>query len=252
MIETANKLQYRVYCMTHAFEPLRRGRGKRYEFEQLDDEARESIRHRFTRHLSVCARLASHPQFPTCYTTFPDAQRDTWWVIDEWIDGCTLAESLRSGELAPDLLFNVGQQLAEGIAVAHEAGIILRDLTPGGVILAETDQHVVLTDFELAKLTGDYPTVSDDEWSDNDYRAPEIGAGDPAPVADVYSWGRMMVEATLGKLPERGKEQAALKFVTGRDSWGALLAHCVRLVPSQRPANMQPIFDFFASETSTL
>lgn len=78
VLTAANGLQYRVFCMTNAFEPLRRGRGKRYEFEQLDDEPKEAIRHRFTRHLSVCAHIGSHPQFPTCYTTFPDANKDTW------------------------------------------------------------------------------------------------------------------------------------------------------------------------------
>jgi serine/threonine protein kinase len=116
------------------------------------------------------------------------------------------------------------------------------------VLLAEPDHHVVMTDFELAKLTDDYPTVSEDEWLPNDYRAPEIGAGDPKPCADVYSWGRIMIHASLAKLPEPGREAAALKFVTGADRWVTLLAQCVERVPSKRPPDMQPILDHFKQE----
>ena len=120
----------------------------------------------------------SHPQFPTCYTTFPDAQRDTWWVIDEWIDGARWPKRLRRGPLEPDeFCYGLADNWLRESRWLTRRTIILRELTPGGVILAEPDQHVVLTDFELAKLTDDYPTVSEDEWNDNDYRAPEIGAG---------------------------------------------------------------------------
>lgn len=172
-------------------------------------------------------------------------------MIDEWIDGVTLAEELHRGPSPPELLLRVGRQLAEGIAAAHQAEIILRELTPAGVILAKPDRRVVMTDFELAKLTDDYPTVSEDQWLPNDYRAPEIGAGDPSPQADVYSWGRIMIHGTLGQLPERGKEAAALKFVTGIDSWVALLSRCVELVPSKRPTGMHMILDSFDQEKAT-
>jgi serine/threonine protein kinase len=252
VITAANGLQYRVYTMTNAFEPLRRGRGKRYEFKELGSEAKDKLRHRFTRHLSVCDRVQPHPQFPICYGTFPDSDRDTWWVIDEWLDGVTLAEQLQSGPLKPDRLLQVAQQMAQGVATVHRAEITLRELTPAGVFLAEPDVRVVLTDFELAKLTDDYPTVSEDEWPSNDYRAPEVGDGSLKPCADVYSWGRIITHALLGKLPAAGREAAALKLHTHADRWSALLTECVHKVPSKRPADMRPILAFLQEETANL
>jgi serine/threonine protein kinase len=248
VMAAANRLQYRVYSMTHAIEPARRGRGKRYEFKKLGNESKEKLVHRINRHLSVCARVARHAQFPICYTTFPDSDRDTWWVIDEWIDGATLADQLQAGPLKPELLQQVARQMAQGIAAAHQAEIVLRELTPSGVILAEPDSRAVMTDFELAKFTDDYPTVSEKDWPLNEYRAPEIGARDVKPCADVYSWGRIMIHGLLGKLPEPGQEAAALRFVTGADQWVALLAQCVEQVPSNRPADMQPILTYFERE----
>jgi serine/threonine protein kinase len=248
VITAANGLQFRVYSMTNAFEPLRRGRGKRYEFKELGPEAKDRLRHRFTRHLSVCDRVQPHPQFPICYATFPDSDRDTWWVIDEWLDGVTLAEQLQLGPLKPDLLLQVAQQMAQGVATAHRAKIILRELTPAGVFLAEPDVRVVLTDFELAKLTDDYPTVSEGEWPSNDYRAPEVGGGESKPCADVYSWGRIIIHALLGKLPASGREAAALKLNTDADRWVALLTECVHKVPSKRPPDMRPILAFLERE----
>ena len=248
VITAANGLQYRVYPMTHAFEPLRRGRGKRYEFKELGSEAKDKLRHRFTRHMSVCDRVQPHPQFPICYGTFPDSDRDTWWVIDEWLDGVTLAEQLQLGPLKPDLLQQVAQQTAQGVGTAHGAEIILRELAPAGVILGEPNVRVVLTDFELAKLTDDYPTVSEREWPSNDYRAPEIGQGKAKPHADVYSWGRIIIHALLGKLPSPGREAAALKLTPDADQWVELLTQCVQKSPSKRPPDMRPILDFLERE----
>ena len=241
VLTAANGLQYRVYSMTHAFEPLRRGRGKRYEFKEKDIDEREPLKHRLIRHLSVCHRIAPHPQFPICYTSFPDSDRDAWWVVDQWIDGDALADRLKRGLLKPEFVRQVGRQLAEGIAVAHRADVILRELTPATILLAEDDDHVVITDFELAKLTEDYPTVAPEEWPANDYRAPEIGAGEAKPSADVYSWGRIMTHATLGKLPDRGREATALKLAVEDAKWMELLSRCVELSRKKRPLDMKAV-----------
>ena len=233
--------------MTHAFEPMRRGRGKLYEFKELGDDARSRLHHRLTRHLSVCAQIGPHPQFPICYATFPDADRDTWWVIDQWLDGPTLLDMLAKGQLERRFRLSVGKQLAEGIAAAHAQQIILREMSAESIVLADDGQRVVLTDFELAKLTDDYPTVSADKWRPNEYRAPEIGAGEAQYAADVYSWGRIMLHATLGELPERGHESRALKFLTDDQAWVALITQCVDVVPSHRPQNMQAVLDAMAA-----
>ncbi len=241
VLTTGNGLQYRVYPMTNAFEAARRGRGKRYELNHLSDDAKQAIRHRLSRHLSVCERLTRHAHFPICYTTFPDSDRDAWWVIDEWIDGKKLSDVVDDGPVPEIDLSKIACELAEAIAAAHRAGIVLRELSPTGVLMRESDGSVVLTDFELAKLSEDFPTVSSDHWIANDYRAPEVGAGTTKPLADVYSWGRVITHATLGKLPAQGEEERQLKFSSCSREWMSLLVKATQLLPSKRPNSIEYI-----------
>jgi serine/threonine protein kinase len=236
VITIANGLQYRVFAMNHAFEPNRRGRGKRYEFHERNDEDKERTRHAMSRHLSVCEKLAPSSYFPTCYSTFPDQDRDTWWVIDQWIDGPSLAKRLERGPLdAPDV-YNVGKQIAEAIVAAHDTDVIIRELTPQSILLRDDSSDIVLTDFELAKLTEDYPTVSADDWPESPYRAPEVGAGEIDRTVDIYAWGRIMSHATLGRLPDRGQEARELKFSMASKGWIELLVACTQLQRSKRPS----------------
>ncbi|PHQ35135.1 hypothetical protein CEE69_12005 [Rhodopirellula bahusiensis] len=252
VVTIANGLQYRVFAMNHAFEPNRRGRGKRYEFHERSDEDKERTRHAMSRHLSVCERLAPNSHFPTCYSTFPDQDRDTWWVIDQWIDGLDLDDRLGHGPLDSANLNDFGKQLAEAIVAAHKADVILRELSPNSIVLKDDDNGLVLTDFELAKLTEDYPTVSADEWPESAYRAPEVGAGEIDGTVDVYSWGRIMTQSTLGSLPERGVELSKLKFWTGSKDWVELLASCTQLQRTKRPQQMTAILETVVSLRETM
>lgn len=108
----------------------------------------------------------------------------------------------------------------------------------------------MLTDFELAKLVENGPTVSED-WPDDAYRAPEIGAGEPTTAADWYSWGRLVAHAAAGELPERGREREALAkrlpmAVT------ELVGRCVDPLPSKRPtewSELQAVVETWLSRT---
>ena len=192
--------------------------------------------------MSVCSRIGIHPQFPNCLTTFPDPDRDSWWVIDEWIANETLASQIGAYS-DRNALFSLGRQLAEGLQAAHEVDVILREMSASNILIADADQRPVFADFELAKLVDEYPTVSPEDWPENPYRAPEIGAGDPFPNADIYSWGRIMVEATLGELPPAGQEGIALKFFEDSPLWIELLCQCTKLVSSERPQSANQLLD---------
>ena len=120
VITTGNGLQYRVYEMGLGFDPVRRGRGQRYEFDDLADDAKEETRHRLSLHLSVCELVAGHRQFPTCYTTLPDENREAGWVIDEWIDGQQLADLLDNGTVEFPDLQRLASELAMEIKIAHD------------------------------------------------------------------------------------------------------------------------------------
>ena len=248
---TSNGLQYRIFRMQHRHQPTRFGRGKRYEFAHLADEAQEQLKDRFVRHMEVCDRIGRHPQFPICYATYPEKEDRVWWVIDEWVDGPTLAERLAEGTPSLPVAAKWSSNLAAGLSAMHELGIVRRELSPENVLVCETDDVLQLTDFELAKLAGNLPTVSE-QWPDDPYRAPEIGAGEPTPAADLYSWGRIVTHLIAGELPPRGKESSSLVKRLPKPVF-ELVTTCTALRQSQRPASFDdvlPIIDDWVKSQS--
>lgn len=233
MVRSAsNGLSYRVFRMQHRHQPTRYGRGKRYELFELPTDEKEQLRAQLIRHTEVCDRVGRCQQLPVCYATYPETSRWVWWVIDEWIDGNTLAEFLKKGRPTVAQAAGWALELAEGLAAVHAAGVVRRELNPNNVLVRAKDGALVLTDFELAKLAGDQPTVSGD-WPDDPYRAPEVETGASGPSADLYSWARVVARLVTGEIPTRGQELAALQSkVSARVA--NLVAQCALLPPSDR------------------
>ncbi len=74
------------------------------------------------------------------------------YVVTELLEGETLREKLKAGELAPRKAVDYARQIAHGLAAAHEKGIVHRDLKPENLFITR-DGRVKILDFGLAKLT---------------------------------------------------------------------------------------------------
>lgn len=240
----SNGLQHRVFRMQHRHQPTRLGRGKRYDLSPLPDDAADRMRAKLVRHTEVCDRVGRSDQFPICYATYPESGRWVWWVVDEWVDGVALEQSLTESTPTLARTADWAWQLGEALNRLHDTGVVRRELSPANV-LVRNDQSLMLTDFELAKLVENGPTVSE-EWPDDPYRAPEIGAGTPTTAADWYSWGRLIAHAVSGQLPDRGCETEAIAKLTPR-AVTELVAKCVRPRPSERPSSWSEIRDVVES-----
>ena len=106
------------------------------------------------------------------------------------------------------------------------------------MILKDPDETVLLTDFELAKLLDGSPTVRGEKWAEASYCAPEVGSPNIDVRADLYSWGRILVHAVLGKLPSVGTEKEALIVSRLPKKVCEIACACVALPCQDRPANM--------------
>jgi len=199
-----NGLQWRVQRLEHKWIPGRVGRGKFYDLRHLSSKYQSDFQgYLVARHAKVCDSVGAHPNIARSYGVFPDRPEDcTWWVVDEWLEGCTLADLLERGPLPRPTLKQAMRDIANGLAGLHAAGVIRRNLTPASIMV--TDKGAVLTDFELARLSGNVPTVSADaKWHGDVYVAPEIpGAVEPTPGADLYSWSIVLTHAAAGVSPE--------------------------------------------------
>jgi Tol biopolymer transport system component len=160
------------------------------------------------------ARAASslnHPNIVTIYEV--DRSDSTSFIVMELVEGKTLREVLAGGLLPVRKLLQIGTQIAEGLAKAHSAGIVHRDVKPENVMITK-DGLVKILDFGLAKLTHpdlesnlhtEAPTASEGTrpgilMGTVSYMSPEQASGHPVDFrSDQFSLGSILYEMATGK-----------------------------------------------------
>ncbi|MFO0590559.1 MAG: protein kinase [Polyangiaceae bacterium] len=122
----------------------------------------------------------------------------------ELVDGEPLGRRLARGLLPFDEALRISLAIAEGLAAAHAAGVVHRDLKPDNVLLAN-DGRVVITDFGIARTHFDEQdplrTVGSAAVGTPAYMAPEQIEPDTEvdARADIYSLGAVMFELFTGQ-----------------------------------------------------
>jgi serine/threonine protein kinase/tetratricopeptide (TPR) repeat protein len=172
--------------------------------EGLSAEQRE----RFRREARLAARLnhSSVVQIHDLVTEGPDDA-----IVMEYVEGQTLAECLKSGPLAIDEALRLGREIAEGLAAAHEAGLIHRDLKAANVIVTKARRAKIL-DFGLAR-----PVIHSPEeepltrhgmvMGTFHAMSPEQARGEALDErSDLFSFGALLYEMLTGRAPFRGND----------------------------------------------
>ena len=171
------------------------------------------------------AGALSHPHIAQIYDYGEADPAHPPFLVMELVDGPPLTRLLASGPLDPAYVMDVIAQAADGLAAAHAAGLVHRDIKPGNLLLAPAGQ-VKITDFGIAHATGSAPlTRTGTLIGTPAYLAPERVSGASAtPASDLYSLGIVGYECLAGALPFTG---TAMEIA---------LAHQMRALPPLPPA----------------
>ncbi len=143
------------------------------------------------------------------------------YVVSELLEGETLRERLNGSVLPSRKAIDYAQQIAQGLAAAHEKGIIHRDLKPENLFIVR-DGRVKILDFGLAKLTGaadvqaqtDIPTRRIDTdpgvvMGTVGYMSPEQLQGKTLDHrSDIFSFGAIFYEMLSGRRAFHGESAA--------------------------------------------
>jgi hypothetical protein len=168
--------------------------------------ADETARKRFRKEALALSQL-NHPNIATVHDS--DTREGVDFLVMELIPGATLAERLAVGPLTEKEISRLGGQLAQGLAAAHEQGVVHRDLKPGNVRVTP-DGRLKILDFGLATLrrpVGESAsTVTAGETGvmagTLPYMAPEQLRGEKADArSDIYAAGVALYEMTTGRRP---------------------------------------------------
>ncbi len=120
----------------------------------------------------------------------------------------------RTPKLSASQVVRLGRQIAEGLAAAHERGLIHRDVKPANIWIEPTGGgRVKLLDFGLARLDAEsqHLTQSGAIVGTPAYMAPEQAKGEKVDArVDLYSLGVVLYRAATGRLPLSGNDTMSL------------------------------------------
>ncbi|MBA3790187.1 MAG: serine/threonine protein kinase, partial [Rubrobacter sp.] len=127
----------------------------------------------------------------------------SYYIVMEYVPGGTLKDRvLREGALDPGEAVRVVAQVADALGVAHEAGVVHRDVKPQNVLLTVSGDAKV-ADFGIARAAhATTITESGLVLGTANYMSPEQAMGDPVgPAGDLYSLGVVLYEMLTGEVP---------------------------------------------------
>ncbi len=155
------------------------------------------------------ASAINHPNICTIHAV--GEHEGQLFIVMEYVDGQTLAE--RKAAVSQKRAIEYGIQIADGLAAAHEKGIVHRDIKPDNIMVRK-DGIVQIMDFGLAKLAGvSRLTKEGSTVGTAGYMSPEQVQGmDVDHRTDIFSFGVLLYEMLGGELPFRGAHETAMMY----------------------------------------
>lgn len=179
----------------------------------LAQEERDEYEGRFYQEAKAAGRL-SHPNIVTIYDV--GRSGDIAYIAMEFLQGRELRDILNDDQLLPvSQVIDIVAQVAQGLAYAHEHGIVHRDIKPSNIMVGR-DGHVKITDFGIARMaSAAVRTQTGMVLGSPKYMSPEQVMGKLADQrSDIFSLGVMLYEMLTGQAPFTGENVNAIMYQT--------------------------------------
>lgn len=210
---------------------------------------------RFIQEARAAARLAD----PHVVNVFDQGQDgELAYLVMEYLPGITLRELLREQKrLTIPQTISIMDAILSGLAAAHKAGIVHRDVKPENVLLAE-DGRIKIGDFGLARATTANTATGQQLLGTIAYLAPELVTRGTADArSDIYALGIMLYEMLVGEQPYKGEQPMQIAFQHATESvprpsvrnpgvpeqLDELVLWSTEKVPDERPDDAQAMLD---------
>ena len=205
----------------------------------LDLSATESaiFEQRFYREAKSAGRL-NHSNIVTIHDV--GKSNAIAYIAMEFLDGQSLREILDSGVvLPPEKVVDIAAQIADGLAFAHEKGIVHRDIKPSNIMVSDSGS-VKITDFGIALLPTGSRTMAGNVFGSPKYTSPEQVMGHAVDGrADVFSLGTVLYEMLTGFPPFSGGDLNAVIDQVINQTPPA---------PGKRNKGVAPVFDHIVAK----
>jgi len=174
---------------------------------QLGEESRSSL----IREARAASKL-DHPNICTVHQV-EETEAGDLFICMTYCEGENLRKKIPETGCRIDEAVVTAIQIAEGLAHAHERGIVHRDVKPENVIVG-TDGRARIMDFGLAKVAGQKTTLKTGTVAGTlAYMSPEqLKGGKLDHRTDVWSLGAVLYELLTGKPPFSGEYEAAISY----------------------------------------
>ena len=152
---------------------------------------------------AMAAAALSHPNIVSIYDYGQDG--DIYYIVLEYIDGSSLKDLInRHAPFDNAATLGMALQVADGLAAAHRAQIVHRDIKPHNIMVTSSSSAKV-TDFGIARVAKSGTITTGESMGSAQYFSPEQARGGYVDhKTDIYSLGIVMYEMATGQLPFDG------------------------------------------------
>lgn len=175
-------------------------------------------------------RTLSHPNIANVYDVVCNGTKIT--VLEEYVDGQTVADYLQSGLYSPSGVRRIVSSLCDALSLLHANRIIHKDIKPENVMI-DSEGNVKLIDFDAARIYKPFQSQDTQAIGTMGYAAPEqYGINQTDERTDIYAIGVLMNVMLTGQPPEIRLCRGRLKKV---------VIKCTQTIPDNRYQNVKEL-----------